>query len=149
MLGFEVELNGEKICTAGTGEFGVLTSGITWVNNRQQSSVENGRVEKISLNIGGLTIPENDAGEFVNWARKELNIGDKVVVRIVDATEADEPAEPELGDREPYCSFCGKRASDVAKIIKAQQVGICNGCVEICNRVIADNQEPKFGGSAA
>ena len=64
MICFEVQINGERMGRAGIGEFGVLTSGITWVNNHQQRSLEDG-VERVSLDVGGLTIPENETGEFV------------------------------------------------------------------------------------
>ena len=67
---------------------------------------------------------------------------------IVDSVDADEPVERQPGDRESHCSFCGKRASNVSKIIEAQQVNICNECVAVCNRVMAENQEPNFGYSA-
>jgi hypothetical protein len=149
MICFEVEVNSEKVCTAGIGEFGVLTSCITWVNTRERSSVPEGPVKSVSLDVGGLTIPENDAGEFVNWSRRDLKIGDEVRFRIVEAVAADEPAERNVSPSEPVCSFCGKSASKVLKIIKAQQVNICNECVAVCNRVIADDQEPSFGKTDA
>ena len=37
-----------------------------------------------------------------------------------------------------HCSFCGKSQHDVAKLIAGPFVFICNGCVEMCNDVIAD-----------
>ena len=117
MICFEVQINGEKICKAGIGEFGVLTSGITWVDTRQQRSVKDG-VKSVSLNVGGLTIPENNAGEFVTWVRQDLKIRDEVIVRIVEADDADEPVERQPGDREPHCSFCGKLASNVQKLLR-------------------------------
>jgi hypothetical protein len=46
----------------------------------QQRAVEEG-VESVSLNVGGLTIPENDTGEFVTWVREELKVGDLVCCR--------------------------------------------------------------------
>lgn len=146
MICFEVQVNGVKICTAGTGEFGVLTSGLAWVNNRQEPSVEDS-VNRVSLNVGGLTIPENDSGEFVTWVRQDLKVGDEVRMRVVEAIVADEPVERQ--DREPHCSFCGKVASKVSKIIEAQHVKICNECVAVCNQVITENKEPRFGDSAA
>ena len=146
MICFEVQINGEKICRAGIGEFGVLTSGIAWVNNRQQRSDEDD-VKSVSLNVGGLTIPESDTGEFVTWVREELKVGDQVRMIIVDAVDADEPVERQ--HREPHCSFCGKVASNVSRIIEPQQVNICNECVAVCNHAIAENQEPNFGNSAA
>lgn len=91
MICFEVQVNDRKICRAGLGQFGVLTSLISWVNNRERPD-ENG-TQSVSLNVGGLTIPENDPGEFVTWVRESLTVGDEVSMKIVEAIDADEPVE--------------------------------------------------------
>src|SRR3990167_1091886 len=36
------------------------------------------------------------------------------------------------------CSFCGKKRSQVKKIIAATQANICNECVSVCNDVLRD-----------
>ncbi|MCA1849710.1 MAG: hypothetical protein LC672_01325 [Acidobacteria bacterium] len=40
------------------------------------------------------------------------------------------------------CSFCGKSETEVKKLVAGPKVYICNGCVDICNRVIADADIP-------
>ena len=70
MICLEVQINGERICRAGVGEFGVLASSITWVNNRRERSVEDGG-ERVSLNVGGFAVRENDSGEFVTWVTEK------------------------------------------------------------------------------
>jgi len=37
-----------------------------------------------------------------------------------------------------HCSFCGKSQHEVTKLIAGPFVFICNGCVEMCNKVIAE-----------
>jgi hypothetical protein len=37
------------------------------------------------------------------------------------------------------CSFCGKPAGDVAKVIAGPGVYICNECVNLCNAILASD----------
>jgi ATP-dependent Clp protease ATP-binding subunit ClpX len=39
-------------------------------------------------------------------------------------------------DKKKSCSFCGKKRSQVKKLIAGQSVYICNECVELCNDVL-------------
>ncbi len=126
-----------------------ITSVLSWVGSRQQSSTENRDAQSVELKVGDLTDSGNDAGEFVDWVKRKLNIGDEVKIRIVDAVEADRSIERSSRERELYCSFCGKMSSEVSKIIAAQQVNICNECVEVSNQVLSNNQESSFGSSVA
>ncbi|MEW6753175.1 MAG: ATP-dependent Clp protease ATP-binding subunit ClpX [Candidatus Latescibacterota bacterium] len=51
---------------------------------------------------------------------------------------------------EPRCSFCGRSASQVEKIITGPSVHICNECVKLCNDVLAEEKKqalPWEGGS--
>jgi len=41
-----------------------------------------------------------------------------------------------------FCSFCGKSQHDIKKLIAGPGVFICNECVELCSRVIAESPEP-------
>jgi ATP-dependent Clp protease ATP-binding subunit ClpX len=45
---------------------------------------------------------------------------------------------PKVHGGELSCSFCGKRQSEVKKLIAGPTVYICNECVDICNEIIAD-----------
>lgn len=45
-----------------------------------------------------------------------------------------------------YCSFCRKPADRVAKLIAGPGVHICDGCVGLCNDVIAGRPTPGFAG---
>jgi len=42
---------------------------------------------------------------------------------------------------EPRCSFCGRNATQVEKIITGPSVYICNECVRLCNEVLAENEK--------
>lgn len=40
------------------------------------------------------------------------------------------------------CSFCGKSEKEVDKLVAGPNVYICNGCIELCNQVIAEASAP-------
>ena len=40
------------------------------------------------------------------------------------------------------CSFCGKRAEQVSRIIAGPNVYICNECVDLCSSILADEMLP-------
>ncbi|HKA21074.1 MAG TPA: ClpX C4-type zinc finger protein [Blastocatellia bacterium] len=39
------------------------------------------------------------------------------------------------------CSFCGKSQNEVNKLIAGPMVYICNECIDICNEIIADDEQ--------
>ena len=43
------------------------------------------------------------------------------------------------------CSFCGKPRTDVVKLVAGPGVYICDECVDLCNRIIADQLDPRLG----
>ncbi|HYX72510.1 MAG TPA: hypothetical protein VE732_07050 [Nitrososphaera sp.] len=90
MICFEVFINSERICRAGIGEIGVLSSILTWVGSRQGS--ENNEVRsRIDFHVGGLA--HNGADAHVHWVNKELSIGDEITVRVTESSDSDEPAD--------------------------------------------------------
>ena len=49
----------------------------------------------------------------------------------------------------PRCSFCGKGAEQVLKLITGPSVHICNECVGMCNEIMADEGRKQAGTGAA
>jgi hypothetical protein len=43
------------------------------------------------------------------------------------------------------CSFCGKKAADVAKLLGGPNVHICDACVGVCNKIL-DATPATFSG---
>ena len=81
MIAYEVYLNGEKLCTAGGAELTALTGTLTFFPNRPD---ELGPL----LTVGGVVCnPE----EFLHWAHRGLRVGNRVEIRIVESSKADEP----------------------------------------------------------
>jgi hypothetical protein len=85
MIAFEVAVNGERLCTAGVGDEGVLTVMLTFVGSRQE----------LDLDIGGLARDTN-----LKWLVPRLpQVGDQILVRIVETEQPDEPSTREPGVR--------------------------------------------------
>jgi hypothetical protein len=64
------------------------------------------------------------------------------IIEIVNkAQKYDELLKPFPGKKELNCSFCGKRQSDVEKIIAGPMVYICNECVDLCNDILKEEKE--------
>ncbi len=42
------------------------------------------------------------------------------------------------------CSFCGKEQKEVRKLIAGPTVYICDGCVSLCNEIMAEEFDPSF-----
>jgi len=47
--------------------------------------------------------------------------------------------------RQLNCSFCGKKASEVSKLLGGPKVHICDACVWVCNRIL-DATPSTFAG---
>jgi hypothetical protein len=65
----------------------------------------------------------------------------------VGAVAAADPPPPDGGEVPPSldsirCSFCGKRGTDVGKLIAGPTpaVAICNECVALCAEIIAEER---------
>lgn len=46
----------------------------------------------------------------------------------------------------PTCSFCGKRRSEVSRLVAGPGVYICDRCIELCNEILsvdADSGPPR------
>jgi hypothetical protein len=87
MRGFEVYLNGKRLCVAGIGDDGVLTAIL--------DHVARGGRHDLHLRVGGLL---SSTKEHVTWQSRQLKSGDQVRVKVVEAATIDEPAKRERQD---------------------------------------------------
>ena|ERR1700722_11928546 len=93
MQAFEVFVNGKKVCVAGIGNDGVLTTIITHAPFRRRRETR--------LRVGGLISP---ADEHVDWVESMLRAGDEVHVRIIETETVDRPSkrhprDPKFADK--------------------------------------------------
>ena len=42
------------------------------------------------------------------------------------------------GEKNLYCSFCGKSQHEVKKLIAGPSVFVCDECIDLCNEIIRD-----------
>jgi len=84
MLAFELYVNGQKICTAGSDGLDALTTGITFSRPKQPAQREAGTYMTVA---GVIKQPE----EFHHWDHRQLHVGDKVEIRVVETSKVDAP----------------------------------------------------------
>ena len=94
MICFEVIINGEKVCTAGTVEHGGMSAIFSYVNRGVEQKADE-EAEEPRFSVGGL---KDDV--FSEWLSGILEIGDEVTIRIVEANEFDAPAREYRKDPE-------------------------------------------------
>jgi len=139
---FEVTINGERVCTAGVGDDGVLTSILSLVMSSnasdQNGESQNDNSENLDLRVGGLANREHGVSEHVEWLHQSLAVGDEIVIRIIEASACDEPETKE--ETKFHCSFCDKKQFDVAKLIAGPGVYICNECIGSCTDALATGE---------
>jgi hypothetical protein len=142
---FEVTINGEKVCTAGIGDDGVLTSILSLVATTQTASEltpESGNEtpsESLSLRVSGLASSTIGVNEAVEWLHRDLEVGDEIVIRITQAPDCDEPTSKEVREevRNIECCFCGKKQAEAKTIIAGPAVYVCDECVRDCSNALA------------
>jgi hypothetical protein len=139
---FEVTINGRKLCTAGV-EDGVLTAILSYVKRESVSSdapeaQPGDNTESLDIRVGGLENIEPGISAHVDWLTQDISIGDEITIKIIDATSCDEPASKEITYVE--CSFCGKKQSDVHKLIAGPAVYICDQCVGHCFKAVVEGE---------
>jgi hypothetical protein len=93
MKAFVVSVNGRKICTAGIGPNGVLSTILHWVGGGPRRPSDGA----FGFRVGGL---DSRSNEHVDWDTPVVNVGDVICVQIVET----EVVDPECR-REP--STCG------------------------------------------
>jgi|SRR5436190_7029967 len=86
MLAFEVYINGKKRCTAGIRGPGVLTASLCWVLRELKS--RRGKRKELKLGVGGLV---SHSDEDLEWLSRDLQPGDEVTIRIIEAAKVDKP----------------------------------------------------------
>lgn len=89
MPGFEVFVNGERVCMAGIESALVLSVGIAWTHRNP---------EMIHFNLGGLS--SVDPREHIGWNTPQLKVGDEVTIRLVEGSRCDEPDTRRLFQRD-------------------------------------------------
>jgi hypothetical protein len=93
MQAFQVFVNGKKVCVAGIGNDGVLSTILTYAPFKRRRETR--------LRVGGLISPAN---EHVAWVEAMLRVGDEVRVRVIETETVDKPSkryprDPKFADK--------------------------------------------------
>lgn len=96
MLAFEIEIDGERLLLAGTDDWDLLSFHLDALReDARRPDLE------ISLSMGGLTQEgENGIRHHFRWGRRELQVGTKVALTVVDTEQPDPPIRRYRSDRE-------------------------------------------------
>ncbi len=91
MICFEVSVNGEKLCTAGIGEYGVLSCILSWVKRHPDRYKPEMPIEfldeELHLDVGGI-----EDKESIKWLKDfNLEVGSEISIRIIESDYTDEP----------------------------------------------------------
>src|SRR5260370_1898471 len=90
MRAFEISLNGKRLCLAGVGKDGVLSTTITHVPFRKRRETR--------LYVGGIVLPQD---EHVFWKQSILHLGDELQLKVVEKDTVDVPRERVRRDPAP------------------------------------------------
>lgn len=95
VVAFEVELNGERLCTAGVPEdHGVVSIITNWVKcdpAKKADACKLAPKERITLHVGGLAADPDSTNVFLEWADRHLEVGDELRIKVVRTTDVDPP----------------------------------------------------------
>jgi hypothetical protein len=87
MVVFEISVNGQRAFVMGNENLGMLTATIMhWDGQDKAGAIH----QDTRLNGRGAAA---NGSELAEWPTKVLRVGDEVLIRIVDSTTFDKPAE--------------------------------------------------------
>ena len=96
MLGLKVTINDGESVTGGTEDLGVLTASVSasGILGKESDHPRPGEPPDIWIRLGGLTSRvDAETDEHLCWMWSELNVGDRIVVEVVEIDSSDEPTE--------------------------------------------------------
>jgi len=84
MIAFVVSVNGQRVCTVGVGDSGVLGAHVSW-------SGRSGEAGDLDLGIGGL---DTRTDEHIRWPDPpEIKVGDTITIQVVETDTVDTPTD--------------------------------------------------------
>jgi len=111
---YVVKVNGKRLCTAGVGPDGVLVVSISWVGGGPRHSAKG----EFHFHVGGL---DTRTDEHIRYKTPRLKVGDRVLVKIIEAERFDQEADRYEVDRKSGERVTGKRAPQQSKQRRARR----------------------------
>jgi len=117
MIGFRVALNGNQLVTAGLAGHHVVSAILSYVvrDPARKAGWPNPRTfveRELEFSVGGL---DSDLEQHVNWLARELAVGDRIEIQIVDADAFDAPVSRRPKRPSPKPPVRSKASSEPAK----------------------------------
>lgn len=98
MLAFDVVIDGARLAVAGFADWSVLSAHVTAV---QEGAGRPDRKGELEFSVGGLSKTADDGAQHhVRWTKRQLTIGSKITIEIVETEAPDEPDRRYRSDRE-------------------------------------------------
>lgn len=98
MLAFEITIDGERLARAGFADWSVLSAHVTAV---QEGAGRPDRKGELEFSVGGLSKTTAEGAQYhVRWPKRQLTIGSKISIELVETDEPDEPERRYRSDRE-------------------------------------------------
>lgn len=90
MICFDVGLNGRRLCRAGVGESGTITTFVSWTGGAPLCPKPRGRTKAglLQLSVGGA-FGSLERQEYPQWVERQIKPGDTVSITVVKADSAD------------------------------------------------------------
>jgi hypothetical protein len=138
MLCLEVVINGERRVVAGDSLAERLWAEVTAYPGSGITSI----------NVDGDVLPEGQPPADARWMSAALSVGDSVLIRVIDASEATAPTlrrfdpsvKPDPTDEIPFvCSFCGKTHHETDRMVSSTHAIICHECIRRVSEMIKDS----------
>jgi hypothetical protein len=136
VLCLSVEVNGEASILAGDAFAETITASVDLFPGVSDSW----------LRVSGDVVPDDAPAADAKWLGQALNVGDVVVIRLV---ESDTPTAPTLSRSDLslettdgvklVCSFCGKSHMDIQKMYAGTKAVICNECVGFLHQMAVED----------
>lgn len=100
MLAFQVEIDGESFAVAGVEDWSILALHVNAARGDPAADTAFSREDSFDFSVGGLTEADTQGDSYhFRWPRKELHIGSKVTVTIVETDTPDAPIKRYRSDQ--------------------------------------------------
>jgi hypothetical protein len=110
MIAFEISIDGEKRCTAGVIDLGVVTVIAAWARRTNADPTDPtafGKIEEeLTLDVGGLSHDPDGAAVQLRWLRETVRPGQRITLTILQTDTVD---TPEMRREDPVATQRKKR----------------------------------------
>jgi hypothetical protein len=98
LLAFDIWIDGARLARAGCEDWSVLSAHVTAVKKRHGARQRDGELE---FSVGGLSQSDADgAAHHFRWVKRDLAVGSKVIIEVIETDAPDPPVRRYRSDRE-------------------------------------------------